>query len=77
MYEMVTAEHCPGFPPGMPAGENPIYSFLRLEPNYVLHINTIFFFAQLFPYTFNYPKTNLWWELGMDLLCSYQNFSQS
>lgn len=27
-------------PPGLGAGGNSTYSFLRLEPNYVLHMNT-------------------------------------
>lgn len=30
-------------PPGMGAGENSTYSFLRLEPTYVLHTNTKYF----------------------------------
>lgn len=29
---------------GMNAGENPTYSFLKLELTYVLHINTEYFF---------------------------------
>lgn len=39
----------PGFLPATDAGKNPIDWFLRLEPSYVLHINTIFF------HSFNIP----------------------
>lgn len=54
--------------------KNPIYTFLRLEQNYVLHINTNLF-AQ-FPHTLHYPIMKLQRELGVYFVF-FQKFSQS
>lgn len=55
--------------PDMDADENPSYSFLKLGPNYVLHINTKYFLQ--FQYPLNHPIMKLQWKLGKDLLCFF------